>query len=37
MENILKDIPGVVVYLDDILITGHTDADHPKSLQEALK
>ena len=34
MESILKDIPGVVVYLDDILITGHTDADHLRSLQE---
>ena len=36
MESILKDIPGVVVYLDDILITGHTDADHLRSLQETL-
>ena len=36
MESVLKDIPGVVVYLDDILITGHTDADHLRSLQEAL-
>ena len=25
MEGILKDIPGVVVYLDDILVTGRTD------------
>ena len=36
MEGVLKDIPGVVVYLDDILITGQTDADHLKSLQETL-
>ena len=36
MEGVLKDIPGVVVYLNDILITGRTDADHLKSLQETL-
>ena len=36
MESLLCDIPGVLVYLDDILITGPTDADHLKSLQEAL-
>ena len=34
MEGVLKDIPGVVVYLDDILITGRTNTDHLKSLQE---
>ena len=36
MESLLSDIPRVLVYLDDILITGPTDADHLKSLQEAL-
>ena len=36
MESLLNDIPGVLVYLDDILITGPTDADHLKSLQETL-
>ena len=32
----LKDIPGVGIYFNDILITGHTDADHLRSLQETL-
>ena len=36
MEGLLSDIPGVLVYLDDILITGSTDIDHLKSLQETL-
>ena len=31
MENLLKDIPKVVVYLDDILITGE------KNLEEVLQ
>ena len=31
MEGLLSDIPGVLVYLDDILITGSTDTDHLKS------
>ena len=36
MESLLNGIPGVLVYLDDILITGPTDVDHLKSLQETL-
>ncbi len=28
MESIVKDIPGVVVYLDDILITAETKEEH---------
>jgi hypothetical protein len=28
MEILLKDIPGTVVYIDDILITGKDDDDH---------
>ena len=36
MEGLLNDISGVLVYLDDILITGPTDADDLKSLQETL-
>ena len=36
IEGHLSDIPGVLVYLDDILITGSTDTDHLKSLQETL-
>ena len=37
MENILKDIQGVVVRVDDILITGKTDAEHLNNLEEVLK
>ena len=36
MEGLLSDIPGVLVYLDDILITGSTYTDHLKSLQKPL-
>ena len=36
MESLLSDIPRVLVYLHDILITGPTDADHLKSLQETI-
>ncbi len=37
MEQLLRVIPGVAVYIDDILITGPTEADHVKSLDEVLK
>lgn len=37
MDTILNGIPGVVVYLDDILVTGATAQDHLKSLEEVLK
>ena len=36
MEQLLKDIPSVVVYLDDILITGRTDAEHLATLDRVL-
>ena len=36
MENILRGIPKVVVYLDDILITGTNDEEHLKNLSEVL-
>ena len=36
MENILKDIPGVVVRVDDILITGRTDEEHIQNLEKVL-
>ena len=36
MENLLEGIPGVVVYIDDILITGPTIEQHLKSLDEVL-
>ena len=36
MENILRDIPRVCVYLDDILVTRGTEADHLSTLNEVL-
>ena len=36
MENILRGIPGVTVYIDDILITGPDDKRHLNSLKEVL-
>ena len=36
MENILKGIPRVCVYLDDILVTGNTEEDHLNNLDEVL-
>ena len=37
METLLQGIPGVCVYLDDILITGHTEAEHLENLTEVLR
>ncbi len=36
MEKILQGIPGVVVYFDDILVTGKNEAEHLKSLTQVL-
>ena len=36
MDNILQGILGVVVYLDDILITGPMSHDHLQSLETVL-
>ncbi|XP_064396342.1 uncharacterized protein K02A2.6-like [Halichondria panicea] len=37
MEQMLRGIPGVVVYMDDILITGQTNVEHLNSLEEVLR
>ena len=37
MECLLKGIPGVVVYIDDILVTGQTEEAHLSALEEVLK
>ena len=36
MENLLQGIPGVCIYIDDILITGHTEEEHLEHLTEVL-
>ena len=36
MESLLQGIEGVVVYLDDILVTGSTEEAHLKALEEVL-
>ena len=36
MENLLQGIPGVCVYIDDILVTGHTEAEHLEHLAEVM-
>ena len=36
MENLLKGIPKVDVYLDDILVSGATDEEHLKNLEVVL-
>ena len=37
MEGILKGIPGVCIYLDDILITGNTEEQHLANLEQVFK
>ena len=37
MESLLGNIPGVVVYIDDILITGKADEEHLVAPEEVLK
>ena len=36
MESLLYGIPGVVVYIDDILITGKTTEEHLSALEKVL-
>ena len=37
MNSLLQGIPGVICYLDDILITGASDTDHLTNLEEVLR
>ena len=36
IENILRGIPHVSVYIDDILVTGATEAEHLQTLEKVL-
>ena len=36
METLLQAIPGVVVYLDDIIITGRNEQKHLSTLGKVL-
>ena len=36
METILQGMPHVICYLDDILVTGCTEAEHASNLEEVL-
>ena len=37
IENLLGYLPGCVVYIDDILITGETDEEHMENLRRVLQ
>jgi len=37
MDSILQGMPHVICFLDDILITGATEAEHDKNLEEVLR
>ena len=36
METLLQDIPAVMVYIDDILVTGKSDEEHLETLEKVL-
>ena len=36
MEGLLQDIPGVVAYLDDVLVTGPNKEEHLKNLDKVM-
>ena len=37
IKGLLKDMSGIVVYLNDILITGKSQTEHLENLREVLK
>ena len=37
MDNLLKGLPGVTVFLDDILVTGKTSEEHVQNLRAVLQ
>ena len=36
MESLLQDIPSVIVYIDDILISGQSEEEHLQLLERVL-
>ena len=36
MEALFKDIPGTVVYIDDILVTRENDKEHLQNLDAVM-
>ena len=36
MDSLLRDIPGTVVYMDDILVTGRNEKEHLQNLEAVL-
>jgi hypothetical protein len=37
MDNLVKDIPYTMAYLDDILVTGRNDSEHLQNLDKVLR
>ena len=37
MDSVLQGIPHCICYLDDILVTERTDAEHLRNLEEVLR
>ena len=37
MEKVLQGLPGVVCYIDDVLVTGRNDEEYLRNLEEVLK
>ena len=37
MDTILQGLPGVICYIDDILITGSNDTEHLQNLERVLQ
>ena len=37
MDTILQGIPGVICYIDDIMVTGATEEEHLKNLEQVLQ
>jgi len=36
MDTLLQGIPNVICYIDDLLVTGHTDEEHLQNLEKVL-